>query len=82
MRGRPIRLLSIWLALSLSLCLAFAALWWHWRSLPYNDQGRYFDVETATIITHDGVLVYGGASIACALVAAILTIWILRRRSV
>jgi len=51
-----------------------------WR-LPYNEQGRYFDVENGIVLDEDGVLVYVVIALILLLAAScLLLINLIHRR--
>lgn len=50
----------------------FAGLWWQRAGLPYNEQERYFDSDTAVVYQENSVVVYAGLAVLVALIGAAL----------
>lgn len=72
-----------------TLLMAMAALFfcagamsaWVWnsrRSLPYNEQGRYFDADDAVVLSEQAVGIYGITAIV--LIMAGIGCWIIARK--
>ncbi len=60
-----------------ALALLLGSLWLHRASLPYNEEGRYFDAAHSVVHSDSAVTLYGlvAALFAVAAVAAALWAW-------
>lgn len=47
-------------------------LFWQRRSLPYNEQGRYFEAAQGVVYEAQAVTVYGGATVVLIILGVII----------
>ncbi len=47
-------------------------LFWQRRSLPYNEQGRYFDAAQGVVYEAQSVTVYGGITVVLIILGVII----------
>ena len=58
-------------ALLLPSALAFGWIWNARRLLPYNEEGRYFDMDNAIVLHEQAVGIYGVLALGTAIIGAI-----------
>ena len=61
-----------------ALALLSAALWFDRAALPYNEEGRYFNVAEEVSYDDGAVIAYGALTLVFAALAILAALWAIR----